>query len=117
MFNLEHLNYSNAGGSQIFAQKVTRFNPCILQQFGTKIPFHRVIKRNGSFVVVAPRAYYSGFNSGYDLVSEVSYADSSYYNYTINIAKIRITTLMPGEVGISFESVLWIEFKPSSNPS
>lgn len=64
LFNPWHPNAYNYGGLQIFTQQAIIFNPCIPPKLCTTFPFHKVIKRKESFVVIAPRAYNAEFHSG-----------------------------------------------------
>lgn len=61
----------------------------------------------GILVVAIPHAYHVGFNSGYNLVPAVIFADSSWYNKAKSVAEIPNTSWMPGKVGIPFEIMGW----------
>lgn len=65
--------------------------------------------------MVSPGTYHTGFNSGHNVASVLSYANSSWYICTRAGAKIPITHCVPSQVGIPLQFPLWTEFRKSLN--
>ncbi|KAK9803401.1 hypothetical protein WJX72_006240 [[Myrmecia] bisecta] len=64
-------------------QLVTMLSPLQLQARG--VPVHRVVHREGSFVITFPNAYHAGFNTGFNCAEAVNFGPPDWIPYGTDI--------------------------------
>ncbi|CAL9235558.1 unnamed protein product, partial [Arabidopsis halleri] len=89
---------------------VTQFSPSILKREG--VPVYRAVQNAGEYVLTFPRAYHSGFNSGFNCAEAVNVAPVDWLAHGQNAVEIysqetRKTSLSHDKIllGAAYEAV------------
>lgn len=78
VFNVDYQNDFNGGGRKVFSEKGIPFNPCLSNKHCVSLPFYRIVKRSGTFRILASQAYHGVINSAYNIASAEKYDDTSW---------------------------------------
>lgn len=113
-FFVDFLHDFNESARPIFARKATISNPCLLWQQKAKFTLYHVIQSRGIIILIAPRAFYFGFNLGCDIASAVNCADSPWLPWAQITAKIRTSDQITMQVALPVKRICGAVFVPQS---
>lgn len=83
------------------------------QKYGALLPFHLVLPKQGSFVVIAPEAYHAVFRLAYEISFAVNYLNSSCFECWQTTASFPVSACLPAREAISFALLSCILFTKS----
>ncbi|KAE9602888.1 putative chromatin remodeling & transcription regulator FYR family [Lupinus albus] len=82
---------------------VTQFSPSILKSEG--VPVYRTVQHSGEFVLTFPRAYHSGFNSGFNCAEAVNVAPVDWFVHGQNA--VELYSLQHRKTSVSHDKLLF----------
>lgn len=110
IFNTEYLNDFNGGGRQVFHEKTFLFNPCLLRTQRVSLQFYRFTQKRSMFVIIPPRVYQRGFNSGYNIASAVNYSNSSWFDFGDRTGRRTKSILLSTQGALSASNFFGLSF-------
>ncbi|OIW21722.1 hypothetical protein TanjilG_08545 [Lupinus angustifolius] len=82
---------------------VTQFSPSILKSEG--VPVYRTVQHSGEFVLTFPRAYHTGFNSGFNCAEAVNVAPVHWFVHGQNA--VELYSLQHRKTSVSHDKLLF----------
>lgn len=92
------------------SMKKSFFNPGLPRTHGVSLQLYQVIQKKRAVIGYAQRAYHGLLDSGYNIGSAVSYANSSRLNFERMTAKSRKSLRLSRQLALSVGQIMWTEF-------